>query len=169
MKRTFIIMGAFVLLVGLPNARGQSTLNATGGTNIIGSWEYDWSIGEMSMVSTFYGSNIIVTQGLLQNDQFIGVKVADVNLSQHLQVFPNPASSIVNVQYISSGDGTLTYRLMDMTGKILINHSAEVKQGITTEQLNISEIAVATYLLEVSFKDNTSTEAMTTFKIEKLK
>jgi type IX secretion system substrate protein len=169
MKRTFIIIGAFVLLAGIPKARAQSTLNATGGTNTVGAWEYDWSIGEMALVSTVDSSGLIITQGLLQNDLMINVKVADVNLSEHLQVFPNPATSVVNVQYIATGDGQLGFRLMDMTGKTIMNHTQDVKQGITTEQLNISQLAAATYMLEVNFTDNTTAVAHTTYKIEKLK
>jgi hypothetical protein len=106
---------------------------------------------------------------LLQNDIFVGVKVADVNLSQHLQVFPNPATSVINVQYIATGEGQLTYRLMDMNGKEVLNHSATVKEGMTTEQLNIAQLAVATYMLQVSFNDNNAANAITSFKIEKLK
>ena len=144
-------------------------MNATGGTNTLGIWEYDWSIGEMTMVNTYYGSSVIVTQGLLQNDLHINVKVADVTLSQHLQVFPNPATSTVNVQYIATGDGQLTYRLMDITGRIIMSNTSAVKQGMTTEQLNISDLAAASYMLEVSTKDNSNTGASTSFKIEKLK
>ena len=169
-------MGAFVLLIGLPTTRGQSikpnTLNTSGGTQTIGRTEFDWSVGEAALVNTFYGptgKNIIVTQGLLQNEMSTPVKIANTNLAQHLQVFPNPANSIVNLQYTSPADGMLGYRLMDMAGKVIIQHSGEVKQGIALEQLNISELAAATYLLEVSFKDNSNIDAMTSYKIEKLK
>ena len=176
MKRTLILMGAFVLWMGLPDARGQSapsigpsTLNATGGTKIIGTSEFDWSVGEMAMVSTFYSSKIIVTQGLLQNELSTPQKVANTDLVQRLQVFPNPSSSIVTLQYTAGSDGAFNYRLMDMTGKVLLVHSGAVKEGMTTEQLNIAPLAAATYMLEVSFKSNNDgAEASTSYKIEKL-
>jgi len=172
MKRTIIIIGAFVLFISMPNARGQSTLNATGGTHTtVDLSEFDWSVGEVALVSTFYGpldKNIVVTQGLLQNELSTPERAASMNLGQHLQVFPNPASSVVNLQYTSSTEGSLSYRLMDMTGKVLLSHSGTVAQGMAHEQLNIAGLAAATYLLEVTFKDNTGTEAMTPYKIEKL-
>ena len=176
MKRTFILMGAFVLLIGLPNTRGQSIgpsiLNSTGGTRTVGTSEYDWSVGEVAIVSTFYGpkdKNIIVTQGVLQNELSAPEKEANTTLAQHLLVFPNPASSLINLQYSSTSAGILSYRLMDMSGKVIMNSSREINQGMTAEQLNIGQLAVASYLLEVTFKDNSSnTEAKSSYKIEKL-
>ena len=165
-------MCVLVWLWGLPNARGQSikpsTFNAAGGSGTIGSTKFDWSIGEMTMVSTFTGSSVIITQGVLQNDKFpTGVQTPSIG--DHVQVFPNPANTLVKLQYTSAIQGDLSYRLMDMAGRIVINHNAKVPQGVTLEQLDISELAAATYLLEVSFKANGATEEMTSFKIEKLK
>jgi len=166
-------MSAFVLLAGITKSRAQTgvaqaTFNATGGTGTIGTTEYDWSIGEVSLVSTFYGSKIIVTQGLLQNERSTPQKAENTTLANHLQVFPNPASSTVNLQYTSVEAGTLGYRLMDMTGKVVMSRNAEIKQGIATEQLNIGNLANATYLLEVTFKDEQNEVATTSYKIEKL-
>ena len=174
MKRTFILMSAFVLLAGVTKSRAQtastqSTFNATGGSvQFTNGTEYDWSIGEVALVSTFYGSKIIVTQGLLQNELSTPQKVNNTELSNHLQIFPNPANSLVNLQYTSLSAGTLGYRLMDMTGKVVISRSSEIKQGIVTEQLNVSNLANATYMLEVTFKDSNNEVAATSYKIEKL-
>ncbi len=171
MKRTYILMGVFVSLIGLPNARGQSigpsTLNATGGTATIGGNVYDWSIGEMTMVSTFTGSSIIVTQGVLQPSSNT-TAVHNASLTDNLQVFPNPASSLVNLQYVSAAQGTLTYRLMDMTGKTIMNNSTAVSQGVTVQQINIAALAAATYMLEVCVMTDGMTRGTTSYKIEKL-
>ena len=173
MKRTFILLGACVSLVGLPDARGQSigpaTLNATGGTKTIGSNVCDWSIGEMAMVSTFYGTSTIVTQGLLQNEIMIKAGVANTNLTGRLQVFPNPASATVSLQYTAAQPGALSYRLMDMGGKVILSSSSMVSQGTATEQVNIASLAAATYMLEVSFKTDNNAAETTSYKIEKLK
>ena len=172
MKKIFVLMSVLVWLWGLPNARGQSikpsTFNAAGGSGTIGSNKFDWSIGEMTMVSTFTGSSVIITQGLLQNNK-LGTGVPALSAGERIQVFPNPANTLVNLQYTTAIQGALSYRLMDMTGRTIINYNAQVPQGVTLEQLNISELAAATYLLEVSFKANGATEEMTSFKIEKLK
>ncbi len=169
MKRTFILLGVGISLIGLPTARGQSTLNATGKTKTIGYNVFDWSVGEISLVSTYYGDNVFLTQGVLQNEIMIRVGVANNNLMPEVRVFPNPASSVVNINYTAANSGTLTYRLLDLAGRVINHRSIDVAQGLTAEQLNIAELAAATYLLELSFNATNGAQESTTFKIEKLK
>jgi len=171
MKRTILLI-PLALAVSV-NIRAQSigpaTLNVTGGTTVIGSNEYDWSVGEMTMISTFTATGIIVTQGVLQPAESAS-GVANVSLlSKQLQVFPNPATSVVNVQYSSQVQGTLTYRLMDVAGKVIAERAMTVSPGTTTEQVNVSELACATYMLEVTVNAGNATPESISYKIQKLK
>jgi Secretion system C-terminal sorting domain len=172
MKRTVLFTGALLSLVGVPHVRAQSigpaTLNATGGTAPLAGNIYDWSVGEMTMVSTFTGSSVIVTQGLLQ-PELLTSGISGAHLAQHLEVFPTPANSWVNVRLTSDVPGKLSYRLFDMTGKLIKTQSADARQGVTSEQLDISTLAVATYMLEVSFWSANEKQETTSYKIEKLK
>jgi hypothetical protein len=167
-------MGVFVSLIGSPLARGQSiwpsTLNATGGTTYIAGNEYEWSVGEMALVNTFTTSSIIVTQGILQTRTGPGITEvpSPTNLGDFLQVFPNPASGIINIQYTSNNEGTLSLRLMDMAGKLITEQKAEVKQGSCNQKLDISPLAVATYLLEVYMAPTNGKVETTSYKIQKL-
>lgn len=145
-----------------------ATLNAVGGTAIIGANEFDWSVGEMTMVSTFTASTIVVTQGMLQPTEMATTDINEVIWPMRLTVFPNPASSIVNINYSSTRPATIQYRLMDMTGKVLLTGICETKTGISTEQLNISQFACATYALAITVSNEQGTKT-TTYKIEKLK
>ncbi len=172
MRRSFIVFGALLMMSFAEKASAQATLNATGGTYLATDLtEHDWSIGEVALVSTFYGpkdKNIVVTQGLLQNEISTPEKAVVFDLYQHLQVFPNPASSVVNVQYIAISNGTLNCKLMDMTGKLLQNQNSVVKSGINTEQLDISTLAAANYMLNITFKSEDGKETSVPFKIQKL-
>jgi hypothetical protein len=171
MKKTVLL--GLLLFAGVYNIHAQSVapsaINASGGTAIIGANEFDWSVGEMTMVSTFTGTGIIVTQGVLQPAETSINAVNNQVLLKKLQVYPNPATSIVNLQYFSPGEGTMTYRLMDVTGKIIANRSVQVKQGTNTEQINVAGLACATYLLEVSVNTGTEKTEKATYKIDKLK
>ena len=171
MKRRILLLGTVVAFMGLPMARGQSiwpsTINASGGSANIGGNNYEWSIGEMTMVSTFTTSTIILTQGLLQPGAgTTGIK--DNTLLSGLQVFPNPSSSVVNIQYNALSEGTLSFRLMDVTGRLLMESSMNMKQGQNTKQLDISNLAVATYMLNISVSPANGAEETTTYKMQKL-
>src|SRR4051812_41395359 len=119
-----------LLIVVLTGVKAQSitpsTINATGGHTNLGGTEFEWSVGEMAMVSTFSASGIIVTQGLLQPaEAMVGVPTTSLT-AKNLHVFPNPASDVVNLQYTSATNGILSCRLYDMTGKEISNQKIGV-------------------------------------------
>ena len=148
---------------------GPATLNATGGTTIIGGNEFDWSVGEMTMVSTFTASNLIVTQGLLQPSvDLTAVPGTHFPVSQ-LQVFPNPASSVVNFQYQSQSTGTLDCRLIDMTGKVINSQNINIRQGANEGQVDLTNLACATYFLEISVHSGSAVAENISYKIQKIK
>ncbi len=170
MKPNLFLSCIVAMLAGLPSVRGQSitpsVLNASGGSGTIGSNTFEWSVGEI-MVATLSSTSLIVTQGVLQ-PKGGPASIADDPLTPRLDVFPNPSSSVVNIQFNSPGSGTLISRVIDVTGKVLIEDAATVKQGSTTRQLDIRQFACATYMLQVTYKTEDNTEKSTTYKIQKL-
>jgi len=148
---------------------GPATVNAAGNTTIIGGNEFEWSVGEMSLISTFSTPGIIITQGVLQPAPADVTATRDVSLTRHLQVFPNPASSIVFLEYNAESSGILSYDLMDITGRVLAKKTVKISRGTITEQINISELACATYMLKVSVSNENAGSESTSYKIEKLK
>ncbi len=168
-----IIFSILLASIGGISIRAQSVtptaINAAGGSGIIGSNEFDWSIGEMTMVSTFTGSSVIVTQGVLQRHESAVVSIPSSELSKQLKVFPNPVTSFVNIQYTATQTGLLTYQLFDMTGKRIKTKAAEVKQGITTVQVDLSGLASASYMLEVLVNSANEQSEKKSFNIQKIK
>ena len=146
---------------------GPATLNSAGGSKIIGTNEFDWSVGEMTMISTFTTPNVIVTQGILQpSDAMTGVPQTSL-LTDNMQVFPNPATSVITIKYSSQATGTLDYRLIDMTGKTMINNTIYVKEGINDQQVDLTGLACASYILEITAHSlHTETKS---YKIQKIK
>jgi len=172
MKKTLMLICFFAWMSGHPDARGQSItpsiINAAGGGGTIGATKFDYSIGELALVSTYTSSSVVITQGVLQNNKNT-TAVNDPGLSGQMAVFPNPASTIVNLEYTGSKAGTIHYRLMDILGKVIVSREATVTPGVTKEQIDIANLAAATYMLEVSFKASNGTEERTSYKIDKLK
>jgi len=175
MRRNFILItSVLVSLLVLPDARGQSLsptiLNATGGSAIAGTNEFDWSVGEMTMVSTFEAPGLIVTQGVLQPvDTFNTTGIAQIKLLRNMQVFPNPVNTFVNIEYSVETAGVLQYKLIDMTGKTLLERSIQAYAGSNAEQVNLADMAAASYLLQVTYTSGAGEKEMTSYKIQKLK
>ena len=171
MKRAILLIPLTIAAAMSAHAQsvGPATINATGGTRIIGSNEFDWSIGEMTLVSTFSNPSIIVTQGVLQPEGLTNSGVANnAAISNQLKVFPNPASSVVFFQYTSQRPGTLCYRLMDMTGKASITRTINIVQGNNEAQIDLTHLACATYLLEVTVNSGSGAGESISYKIQKI-
>ena len=169
MKKVVLLIPLALAAITGANAQsvGPATLNATGGSKTIGTQEFEWSVGEMTMVSTFAGSNVIVTQGVLQPSAAMTGVPNSPGLTDQLQVFPNPVSSVVNFRYTSASEGTLNYRLIDMTGKVISSLSMNVKQGTNEQQVDLTSLACATYFLEIT-THTPGTETIS-YKIQKIK
>lgn len=150
------------------HASGQSTLNATGGSAYIGGNEYEWSVGEMALVNTFTTSSIIVTQGVLQTGLKEATALQITELNQHIKVYPNPASNNVFINYESANSSMLGLRLSDVTGKIISQQQYPVKMGSNVCQLNVSNLAAATYLLQVDVTMPNGKTLTVPYKIQKL-
>lgn len=150
--------------------RGQSitpsVINNMGGSGTIAGNTYEWSVGEI-MVSTFTTSSVIVTQGVLQPKSGTS-DVPVLPVLSGINVFPNPSNSAVNIQFNSQDNGTLSYRLMDVAGRVIFENSSEVRPGMVTKQFDISQLAVANYMLQVFLRPVNGAETSNTFKIQKL-
>ncbi len=152
MKKTKFLIPIVLALSLHHNVRAQSnassTLNACGNTATLAGSDFEWSVGEMVLVSTFTSGSVSVTQGVLQpSDIPVGVDPGP-EIPVQLSVFPNPASTDVNISYSSQAPASMSYTLTDMTGKI-ITSGKSAKAAHSTEQLHIASLACATYALDI--------------------
>ena len=73
-----------------------------------------------------------------------------------LSIFPNPASSTMNVLLTAEEAGQLTFRISDMTGRTLSTESVENFGGEMLHTINVSNLSKGLYLLSIEGKQGTS-------------
>jgi len=165
------ILFLFLAIAGVNKSNAQSigpsVINTNGGSGTISGSSFDWSVGEI-MTTTGTGSSVIVTQGLLQPAPYPTIGVTDKQPQVKLDVFPVPASTLVNIRLNAPSTGALSYKLLDMTGKVLLENSTEVKQGNNLRQLDIQRLACASYMLQVVYKGDGTDENTSVYTIQKL-
>lgn len=72
-------------------------------------------------------------------------------LVQNLQVFPVPASDVLNIRMTNPDYQRLSMRMINMTGQTVMVHQAGfVMPGEQTFTLNVSELAAGLYFLEIA-------------------
>ncbi|KAA5533200.1 T9SS type A sorting domain-containing protein [Taibaiella lutea] len=129
---------------------GPSTINASGGSKVISGNTYEFSIGEMALVNTASGSNIIVTNGVLQPVAST-TRVKDVNyLSDNLKVYPNPSDNVLNIQPDFETGGQLTYHLYDALGRVMLTGEFNLASGKEKQTISLSQLAASSYVLHLN-------------------
>ena len=67
----------------------------------------------------------------------------------NITVYPNPASSLLNIDLTADVEGQLTFKVMDMTGKVISVESLENYGGELHHSLNVSNLAKGMYILNI--------------------
>ena len=112
------------------------------------STEYCASGDYTQTLQTVHGCDSVVTLHLT-----ITVGIDDHDLAGSVKVFPNPANSMLNVQW-AMGNEAATIELLDVTGKLLRTISAT---GETTS-INVSSLADGMYFVRVTTEDGAVTK-----------
>lgn len=170
MKKTLITASIALAFLVTGRARAQSigpsTLDAAGGSANLSGNTYEWSVGDMAVISTYTSGSLVVTQGTLQPfDIPTGVNV--ITLDKQLKVYPNPAINTVLLDYNLESRGELSYVLQDINGKTILQQSLKVKPGESKEAINMAALASATYMLNVNYKPEEGIPQTISFKIIK--
>jgi len=157
----------FILTVrGMAQSIGPSVLNSTGGTAAIGSNTYEWSVGEMTLVGTFAGTGISVTQGVLQPVQNT-TGIAGVSIGpDELRVYPVPATDALYIRPAFTTGGTLCIALLDASGKTVSRKITNLSSGTELQELNVGTLAAGNYLLQIAYETG-STSKQQSYKIQK--
>jgi Secretion system C-terminal sorting domain len=65
-------------------------------------------------------------------------------------VFPNPATTVVNIMVSSPGKDKITFSITDVSGRMLLQKQVNVETGRNTFPIDISQLANTTYMLKVT-------------------
>ncbi len=69
---------------------------------------------------------------------------ADVN------IYPNPVSNVLNIDFMSENAKPAAYQLTDMSGKVMIEGNFESSLGMSNYNLNISDLTAGVYILRLN-------------------
>ena len=165
------------------SAETPSTLNIGGGSaKINSSFFVDWSIGESTVIETYYGenaySNLIVgkkwnvTSGILQpydKNHIIFNSLVPHWTLQEIRLYPVPTRDVIYIEFRSRTTGKISMQLMTLDGRVLgIKEFAQVN-GYSTQSWNIKNQPSGVYYLRILLSsDEGEILKQGTFKIEKI-
>jgi hypothetical protein len=150
MKQTLLLFAASLLL-GYNATAQQITpaiINSSGGGGTIGGASFDYSIAEMTVVSTATAAGNSYTQGLLQPPKASGESINEIIFANAtLNIFPNPNSNILFIES-KSNDVTINgIQLVDALGKIVMQNQYATLN--TKQKIEMQSFANGQYTLLV--------------------
>lgn len=151
----------------------QQTNNVSSNSAVINGMTFDYSIGEMTLVSTERNANLIVTQGLLQPISATEANETPGNtslsqLSDNIKVYPNPTQNSLFVETYETQIAEYSYQLYDGVGKVVINKSGQTQVGLNKFTLDLQSLAAGSYYLLIRKPSSEGIPGNYSFKIQKI-
>jgi hypothetical protein len=79
----------------------------------------------------------------------------DKNKINHIKIFPNPSSGIVNIEFTDiTAEGRLTIQINTLDGRLVYFHEKQKSECTNPEKLDISELPKGMYLLKLTEDGN---------------
>lgn len=168
MKNYLLLYLVLIAATGWSQMVKPFTVNSTGGTAIVAGNVYDWSFGEMLMISTSASANLIVTAGLLQPIDPNVETPEPIDAGILLNAYPNPSSDQLFLECIFNEEGYLNFQLFDLTGKLLYQQSGEKTVGKQLFTIPVETCPPGEYLLRALLTNASGNQYVKTFKIQKI-
>src|SRR6187431_2155038 len=154
MKKTITTVLAFFFFY-CSNAQSiaPSVINASGGTFQAGYYQLEWSIGELALVGEMTSSNnsLVITNGFIQ--PFIQYpannNTNNIFGNDEIKIFPNPASSYVEVNFFTKQRGRITLSFYDAAGRKIMT-VADPYYGVgLIKRIPVSQLPNEVYMLHI--------------------
>jgi hypothetical protein len=141
----------FVLLFSIFNTvQAQEVILPSGGNASGSGGTASYSVGQM-VQNTITGTNgFSAIQGIQFYIASSTLAITDFETNLNISTYPNPTSSFLNIKIQGIQENTLSYKLFNILGKLLI--SGDIKNN--TAEINVEQLPSATYLLRVSNSNN---------------
>lgn len=138
--------GAYTLNWSILPAAAASIQSGQG----TGSLLVDWNTGNatVSLTASNACGNGTRTFAATPSCRVAGSTIEEV--APVLQVYPNPASDKLSIAYVAEQAGDMSYQMIDVTGKVVINKALSVTEGANTHTIDISGFAKGIYMLHVT-------------------
>jgi hypothetical protein len=150
-----------------------SVINSTGGTYSLDHYILDWSIGELALVNQMESPQpkFIISNGFLQPFTQDPTLVNNNNAfgEGEILILPNPTQNILEVDFRTKQRGSVTYRLYDVQGRVILTNSFTYYGDGRIEKIDMTGFRAATYFLRIELNPVQSfVHKVSSYKIIKL-
>lgn len=125
---------------------GGSILNGQNTPSVLVQWGSGGSasvqVRERGSIGC-YGDNKIFAFSL------VGNSIEDIYGIKSLKVFPNPATEVLNIEFVSELKQTIVFNLLDIAGKEILKKEISTSKNFISEKMYTSELKKGIYFLRI--------------------
>jgi len=131
------------------NFQAIGTVLATGTSSTTEQYQYtDYGVTRLSASKLFYRLKIVDKDDAFKYSSVVTISLPFI--TGKLNLFPNPAAEEVTVSVIAPVDGRLQWKLMDNTGRLVLQNTTQLRKGANHFSINISKVSTGLYYLIAS-------------------
>jgi hypothetical protein len=119
-----------------------------GGNNSAAEKSYNFSDATPLSGINYYRIKSIDSNGKETMSKVVSVSVSEKG-NNALQVYPNPALSDVQVEFISDEESTETVQVLDLAGRVILTQNTTLTKGLNSISLDTHAFLAGTYLVKV--------------------
>lgn len=149
-----------------------SVINSSGGYVKTGYYQFEWNVGEMALTDEMHtSSNLIVTNGFLQS-YLLNPGTTNSSLQfgkDEIKVFPNPATSYIEINFFTKQKGLLKIEMMNAVGQKIYLHELNGYGIDLIHKIPVNHLKGGVYLIYITLKpDEGSLPKQGVYKIIKV-
>ena len=111
---------------------------------------YNYDDNSLTSGTNYYRLREIDNDGVSRYSKIISLN--DVNVSTKMQVYPNPASAVVNFAVNSNTAGQMTVQIYNLGGVLVTAREQAIAAGLSQQSIAISNLKAGSYILKITGK-----------------
>lgn len=150
MKQFSFILFLFISGLGKSQIIAPEVISPGGDFFTATTFTNSYTVGEISIIETYTGSNFILTQGFQQPDS-IFLTSNPISFASNLvfQLYPNPAGEQVNLFVKTDYSGEFEIQMLDILSQQMILRKIVCIKGVNTFSFDISSLANGIYFMNI--------------------
>ena len=123
-------------------------------------FHFDGATNKGLVYAATYGRGLLYTNKFWQPTTGVDEIVNGNNDKLNLKIYPNPATSVLNVDIASESNVNSHISVYDLSGRLVIETNRLLVKGENTVSLNISSLIKGTYIVKASIGDKVYTNKL---------
>jgi len=106
---------------------------------------FDFNIPVLAGVNSYIAARPVDTVGPVDTN----TAIQNALLGNGLRLYPNPTNGNISLEFNSSGSDYLSYEVYSVTGTLLLRASLFINDGITEEEIDLSQMEAGIYFIKI--------------------